>query len=253
MGDQICVASVTVTWPDQQKRAWIGDNGAACEAAWYPSGIIVNEDNYETRCVWANPDVGDDEENANLSLGFEVDFRAFNGRDPAVPEEADALSNEEFWTQWCRNPPAQQFWNHLGTNPRDRRRSETSLGPVGEKAFRPGPAPAAAASSKRRSPSLKGRSVKENRLVVSNSETFSAKDLCKDEHSWGPDFVSLSDGFFCDMATKTVKPLCAEGVEEDCFQLDAAAAGSKHKRAVGARSNYAKIVEQNPKNETMSY
>lgn len=65
MGDQICVASVTVTrpdQPDQQRRAWTGGNGAACEAVWDPSAIIVDDNNHETRCVWAYSAVGEDEE-----------------------------------------------------------------------------------------------------------------------------------------------------------------------------------------------
>src|SRR5688572_4477278 len=130
LGDQICVASVTVTWPDQQRRAWIGDNGAACEAQWYPSGIIVNEDNYETRCTWVNPEVvPGEEEDIYLSRAFAVDFRAFNGRDPSVPEEADSLSDEDFWNQWCQFPPAQEFANSLTGQPWSRRRADGGLGP----------------------------------------------------------------------------------------------------------------------------
>lgn len=87
---------------------------------------------------------------------------------------------------------------------------------------------------------------------MSSSDTFSAKDLCSAPWSYGPDFISLKDGFFCDMATKTAKPLCAEGVNEECFQLDESS-GVKHKRAVGDRSKYSKIVEQNPLNKTMAY
>jgi len=55
-GDELCVASVSVKWPQGDVRAWVGDNGAACDAYWYPSGIIVSDDNHETACVWVNKD-----------------------------------------------------------------------------------------------------------------------------------------------------------------------------------------------------
>lgn len=255
IGDQICVASVTVTWPDQQRRAWIGDNGAACEASWYPSGIIVDESNYETRCTWVNPEAGPDAEDQHLSNAFAVDFRRFNGVDPSVPEEADALSNQDFWDQWCHFPPAQQFANGLVDHPWDRRRSLPNMGPF--KSYSGDIKKRNAAThphgpAKKRSPSLVGRNQKETRLVVSNSNRFSAKDVCSSPGSWGPDYVSLEDGFFCDMATKTLKPLCADDVDEECFQLEEAS-GTKHKRAIADRSKYSKIVEMNPLNQTMSY
>jgi hypothetical protein len=211
-----------VVWPDQQRRAWIGDNGAACGVAWYPSGIIVDDNNYETACTWINSQAAEDGLE-NLADAFTVDFRAFNGRDPSIPEEANALSDEDFWNEWCDNMNTQEF-----STPNWGRRVARSAGqPI-------------------------GKSVNETRLVVSNSDRFSALDICSDKNSYGPDFVSLKDGIWCDMGTKTTKPLCADDVDEDCFQLDVSS-GKKHKRSTNSRSAYSKVIEQNPKKTAMKY
>ncbi|KAK0391810.1 hypothetical protein NLU13_1309 [Sarocladium strictum] len=220
--DQICISSLTIVWPDQQKRGWIGDNGAACGVAWYPSGIIVDDSNYETACTWINAEAADDGLE-NLADAFYVDLRAFNGRDPSIPDEANELSDEEFWDQWCDNPETQEF----STPNWGRRATRVAAAPV-------------------------GKSVKETRLVVSNSDRFSALDVCNDKNSFGPDFVSLKDGMWCDMGTKTTKPLCADHVDEDCFQLDESS-GRKHKRSMGSRADYSKVIEQNPKKTVMKY
>ena len=45
-------------------------------------------------------------------------------------------------------------------------------------------------------------------LIASTHETHSARELCESGASHGPDFVSFSEGFFCDMDTKTHWPLC---------------------------------------------
>lgn len=49
-------------------------------------------------------------------------------------------------------------------------------------------------------------------LVTSPHEVHSAKALCESDTSHGPDFVSWSERFHCDMSTKEARPLC-EGDE----------------------------------------
>ncbi|PVH86192.1 hypothetical protein DL98DRAFT_601703 [Cadophora sp. DSE1049] len=59
----------------------------------------------------------------------------------------------------------------------------------------------------------------EKHLVVSNYEGHSAKELCENDRSLGPDFVSRKEELFCDMCTRTVWPLCSTGASVNCFDL----------------------------------
>jgi hypothetical protein len=56
-------------------------------------------------------------------------------------------------------------------------------------------------------------------LIVSNYASQSAKGLCTSATSWGPDFIGL-DGNFCDMASKTLIPLCSSKNIEGCIEVD---------------------------------
>ena len=51
----------------------------------------------------------------------------------------------------------------------------------------------------------------ENQLVISPHTTHSAIEVCESDSSWGPDFVSLAEGIFCDMCERKVYPLCSGG------------------------------------------
>ena len=58
------------------------------------------------------------------------------------------------------------------------------------------------------------------RLVTSVHEQHSARGLCENDYSYGPDFVSFSENVFCDMETKQQWPLCDGGrIEEGCYDL----------------------------------
>ena len=70
---------------------------------------------------------------------------------------------------------------------------------------------------KRRSPALA------NRLIASPRGQHLASTLCESETSHGPDFVSFSEGMFCDMETKVFYPLCDEKegiVVDECYHWE---------------------------------
>lgn len=70
--------------------------------------------------------------------------------------------------------------------------------------------------------------ARDTRLVKSSIPNQSAVELCESATSFGPDFVNVVEGMYCDMSTKTALPLCPEnlsGVEGAvvdglCFDLN---------------------------------
>jgi hypothetical protein len=52
---------------------------------------------------------------------------------------------------------------------------------------------------------------KEGQLVVSEYSGHSALEVCQSSPSWGPDFVSIAEGIFCEMCERQSYPLCGEG------------------------------------------
>lgn len=53
--------------------------------------------------------------------------------------------------------------------------------------------------------------------IRSKHVEHSAAMLCNQDISFGPSFTNPEEGLHCDMETKTLYPLCAEGVTETCF------------------------------------
>lgn len=88
--------------------------------------------------------------------------------------------------------------------------------------------------------SVKRASHTDERLVVSSFAGHNATKLCESETSRGPDFVSLSEGLFCDMDTREVMPLCGDDIDTECFHLDR----NQHVKRDGVTDkNYAKVLE----------
>ena len=84
-------------------------------------------------------------------------------------------------------------------------------------------------------------------LVVSHHKGQSAMELCNSHRSRGPDFVSVSEGKYCDMTNKILYPLCSDGVKRDCFSVDQDSQRMKkgrQSRGKGQRvhSRYDKVV-----------
>lgn len=54
------------------------------------------------------------------------------------------------------------------------------------------------------------QNVNETRMVMStlSGNSNSAKMLCSMPNSWGPDFVNIVEGYYCDMSTRTLQTLC---------------------------------------------
>lgn len=80
-------------------------------------------------------------------------------------------------------------------------------------------------------------------FVVSSFKQHKAEELCDSETSLGPDSVSTAEGLFCDMETREVLPLCGNGVDVECFELEQ---GAKVKRDGVSRKTYSKTITWGP-------
>ena len=60
----------------------------------------------------------------------------------------------------------------------------------------------------------------ENQVVVSEHNSNSAVQVCESESSWGPDFVSIAEGVYCDMCRCQYYPLWdGKKMCTTCFDL----------------------------------
>jgi hypothetical protein len=101
------------------------------------------------------------------------------------------------------------------------------------------------AASKRRSQAAPlRRHPADDRLILSSRAAHSATALCQDPMSYGPDFVSLAEGAYCNMLTREVLPLCAAGVGGACFDHEAAQDmfASMATGGAGSQKNVTKVI-----------
>jgi len=97
-------------------------------------------------------------------------------------------------------------------------------------------------------------------LIVSNWTSQTAPELCDSAMSWGLDFVE-SDGQFCDMATKTLTPLCSSETvgSSDCVDVDEEAVSVVKRTSVARRAakvthkSYNKIQKWNPAHSNFAH
>ena len=223
---------------DGGTRGWLGDMAKACDHDWYYSNIIVGEEGHKPACAWLDKNHSYGLWTSAIQIHME-DFVALSNdysndtadycRLPAMlfkhehtyefkggaaiwnlahpddhfrydlwtgPEGPDWLKKEDDWNEIMKNPsrhPGQGFkWSpHHSVNPPKRREPREAS----SRAF--------------------------THLIASPHALHSAQEICESETSHGPDFVSLSEGIFCDMDTKVHRPLCtAEGLDDGCYHWD---------------------------------
>jgi hypothetical protein len=88
----------------------------------------------------------------------------------------------------------------------------------------------------------------EQQLIVSqNITSHTAHDLCGSDTSYGPDFVG-SDGYYCDMGSKTLFPLCSTENIDGCLDIDHGAKSVVKRTTVGRRD--AKLAHKTYKKVT---
>lgn len=217
--DAICIAYVSHTWADGNKWAWSGDWGSACDGGtFYHSNIIINsEEPHKPDCLWIDAD-GD-----QPVKGVQIHFPDFTSNEPGVKPDfgKEFICDTPAYRYSFNNDPNEvvyfdppRDYNNYGNN-----KKRTASRPAIRTPQKP--TNATANAPKQKIPPTGRVYSTDSRLVVSSDAQHTASSLCEADRSYGPDFVSLVEGLYCDMSTKTLAPLCGEGVEDDCFDVEA--------------------------------
>jgi hypothetical protein len=241
--DGICLAAVAASGGNVQ-WAWTGDVGYTCGAQWYNSKYTVGNSNQPIRCVWLDAN----HDNGIIAKGVTLHIRDFSGEpgllaqynedqgrlcqnsarmtfhpdilpdsippffnppleyqretnsdDPSKPSNGGALEKPDQGQD--RKMRAYPDHTNMDSHRLRRRQASTLHG--------------------RRALTVRGiKNLHPDRLTVSHMQGHSARELCADKMSLGPDFVSIAEGAFCDMETATLWPLCTTIQTVDCFDLD---------------------------------
>lgn len=110
---------------------------------------------------------------------------------------------------------------------------------------------------KRRTTLEQNRDFCVDRLTISHISEHTATVVCQSETSWGPDFVSVVEGLYCDMCEKILWNLCGGPGDTYCFDLevrelrfardlkmrDLNGGSSGEEELSGLRKKYAKVDE----------
>jgi hypothetical protein len=236
--DAICLSYITMTWPDSTRYFWSGDIGFKCGADWYPSNLEITSNNGGNRpkCTWIDGNHSNGLRYQGMSIHMS-DFGNYQG-----------LASE--WNSnpalLCQSKPRFQMYPNLDVNsmktsvpifsptiqidangdtnelqilmdpgitvPFDRQ--DADIGPI------------QVSKHRRRQIDPVSRIWRRNtqfmgeHLVTSHHDDHSAAELCGSESSMGPDFVAVSEGQFCDMATKELWPVCSDTIMRNCFDLN---------------------------------
>lgn len=241
--DGICIAAVAAAG-DGVQWAWTGDVGYTCGAQWYPSRYTMGNYNQPIRCVWLDAN----HDNGIIAKGLSLHIRDFSG------EPGMLAQYQEDERRLCQNSarmtfhpdflpdslpkffnPPLKYMRETNANDPTKPSTAGALEKPNQgrdrqtRAYPDGTEMNSRRLRRRQTSSLKGqgklkiRGIKNlhpDRLTVSHMKGHSAKELCLDEMSLGPDFVSTLEGAFCDMATATWWPLCTAVQTFDCFDLE---------------------------------
>lgn len=210
--DGICVNYIYVSAYGAQ-WAWYGDLGAKCGADWYNSNHIIGDGTYTPKCVWIDKDHSYGMKAQGLSLHM-PDFSSTNAKVQQYNDMPDTL---------CKSTPRMKMWGEIWPD---------SLIPTFQPPLKYTDAGAddnpqrvidKTKRSDRETPRRVKRGNSNNRpghLVVSAMDGHSAKELCQSENSLGADFVSTTEGVYCDMTTKEQWFLCSDKITTGCFDLN---------------------------------
>lgn len=266
--DGICLAAVVASSQGVQ-WIWTGDIGYTCGAQWYPSKYTFGGSNQPIRCVWLDANHDKD----IVAKGVSLHIRDFSG-------EAGLLAQyKEDERRLCQNSARMTF--HADILPdsippffdppleykRDENQGDPSQNSTAGALERPDQGSADRETraypdgtdlnhhQRRRQygrnlhthRKLRTRGVKNldpERLTISHMPGHSAREVCQDSMSLGPDFVSKEEGLFCDMEKATLWSLCSAVQTVDCFDLETQHVRTNTKKRSSTQGKIYKVVEE---------
>ncbi|KAK0665236.1 hypothetical protein QBC41DRAFT_359048 [Cercophora samala] len=225
--DGICIPFMSATWVDEQKYGWVGDIGSYCGQKWYYSNYWIANTN--PLCTWVDRD-----HSHGVKAGMiMVHWPSFHTNDNWVSGNTNPRSKcgypgfrayknwgeaevTEWWKRDDTNTTAvAEITEHNGVFNPDNFDGSKWI----ETDYTSGESSSVAIAGRQ---AMKKRTIRklDPRLVISNSPLQKASELCESETSYGPDFVSLVEGMYCNMETSELLPLCTEELQTGCFHLD---------------------------------
>jgi hypothetical protein len=282
--DDICIASISLTMPDGDSLAMFGDVPSVCGAPWYLSNGILGENGYKPRCVWITSEPTKNHPYQGFGIHL-ADFIPTDEREAQYNSNrasmCHAQSRFSMYTKITEGdtipvfyPPLIQVPVNLTDNnpdavptaPMVQAKPITGLvapitgRPLGNAVAGVATGPSSAIDGKVVQPQSSGRhrsrrhtsrsSWTQKQLIVSPDPQHAAKMLCKSATSSGPNFVSLSEGLYCDMEEKALWPLCSSAnTTTSCFDMTSnsllvptASSGSK-RQVTGGSKLYEKVIQ----------
>ncbi|KAK2608146.1 hypothetical protein N8I77_006774 [Diaporthe amygdali] len=213
--DAICVALATTAFPGLTGHyAWSGDWGSECAGdnttigTWYFSGVVIPGTNYYPNCLWIDRNGG------QPATAFQVNWVDLK------PGEDDSRIGKSPHDM-CQTPSFNIFQSHDPTGIIYEKQETDDHGvPLSYSK----PATSRENARTRRSVAVAKFRFEQkwsNVLVVDDLPAHSAHTLCESSSSAGPSFVNEEDGYFCDMETRTVYPVCKQQSHTDvCFDTE---------------------------------
>ncbi|KAJ2987614.1 hypothetical protein NUW58_g4406 [Xylaria curta] len=181
--DALCVAYITATMEDGTQWGWTGDWGYTCGLNWFPSGTHLQNSAGDDDITPRCTWIDGDHSNGIKAAVIGISWPSFYGK-PEGDGKDKCGSSMRAWDE----PGGTQILSASGIATRQ-------LGP----------------RQSQRS---------DDRLVVSHIPSHSAIEVCESETSWGPDFVSMAEGLYCNMETHEVLPLCSNSLTKGCFEVN---------------------------------
>lgn len=286
--DDICIASISVTMANgQDTLAMYGDIASQCGAPWYLSNEILGDNNFKPRCVWITSEPTDQHPYQGFGIHL-PDFTPTDERTAqynsnrasmchAQPRFSMYTDINEGDTIPIFKPPliqtegtlVDQDPNAVPTAPMVQADAITGLltpitaRPLGNAVDGVASGPSSVidgkvvapqtqsdGSSRRSRRQTTGSSWMQTHLIVSQDSQHTATVLCESATSSGPDFVSLSEGLFCDMDEKELWPLCSSAnATTSCFDMASntlllpTASSENKRRAAGWNKVYERVTQ----------
>ncbi|KKY32485.1 hypothetical protein UCDDA912_g07557 [Diaporthe ampelina] len=183
---------------------WVGD--------WGSDKIAIPGTNHFPNCLWIDLDGG------APATAFQVNWVDMT---PADNDTRMGKSPKDM----CQSPSFHIYQHHDPDSIIYHDRENDRQGPSPSAALkRSEPAPPVKRSKSRRTAAEAQLAFEQkygNMLVVDDVPSHTAHALCESATSAGPSFVNPEHGYFCDMQTKTIHPVCKmQNGTAVCFEME---------------------------------